>query len=202
ALTLYGGRGRAISEWRHARCDACDSIRQVALLRTVTTAPAPICAENSPSHQQSGMNLRSRGRSPDCFGWIVGHSYRGWRSRCGQPQLGKPRTSGASSVRSSLQRFGDKPSRWISKRCAITDSAVVAIAATQHPDGSWDSGLAQHRPPISQSTFGATAKAIGALQHYSFPARKQEFAQAIERARVWLTSGKPVTTEDYAMRLY
>src|SRR5262249_7956757 len=25
---------------------------------------------------------------------------------------------------------------------------------------------------------------------------------AIERARVWLTSGKPVTTEDYAMRLY
>src|SRR5262249_9202598 len=67
---------------------------------------------------------------------------------------------------------------------SITDSAVVAIAATQHPDGSWDRG-AQHRPPISQSPFGDTAKVIRALQHYAIPARKQEFAQTIERARIW-----------------
>jgi len=85
---------------------------------------------------------------------------------------------------------------------SMTDSAVVAIAAAQHPDGNWESGGVQHRPPISQSPFGATAKVIRALQHYAFSARKQEFAQMIERARIWLMKAKPVTTEDYAMRLY
>src|SRR5215831_1097261 len=85
---------------------------------------------------------------------------------------------------------------------SMTDSAVVAIAAAQHPDGNWESGGVQHRPPISQSPFGATAKVIRALQHYAFSARKQEFAQMIERARIWLMKAKPVTTEDYTMRLY
>jgi len=84
----------------------------------------------------------------------------------------------------------------------ITDSAVVAIAATQRPDGSWRSNEIQHRPPITQSPFSATAKIIRVLQHYAIPARKQEFAQTIERARMWLTETKPVTAEDYAMRLY
>src|SRR5262245_14824325 len=84
----------------------------------------------------------------------------------------------------------------------ITDSAVVAIVAAQRPDGSWRSNEIQHRPPISQSPFSATAKIIRVLQHYAIPARKQEFAQSIDRARIWLTKAKPVTNEDYAMRLY
>ncbi len=85
---------------------------------------------------------------------------------------------------------------------AITDAAIVAIAATQRPDGSWKSNEIQHRPPITQSSFSATAKIIRVLQHYAIPARKQELAQTIDRARIWLTKADPVTTEDYAMRLY
>jgi ankyrin repeat protein len=85
---------------------------------------------------------------------------------------------------------------------SITDAAIVAIAAAQRPDGSWNSGEIQHRPPITQSAFSATAKIIRVLQQYAIPARKQEFAKSIDRARIWLMSGTPVTTEDYAMRLY
>jgi hypothetical protein len=85
---------------------------------------------------------------------------------------------------------------------SITDAAVVAIAAEQRPDGHWNSNEIQYRPPITQSPFGATAKIIRALQRYRIPARKQELAQTIERARIWLTKAKPVTTEDYSMRLY
>jgi len=83
---------------------------------------------------------------------------------------------------------------------SITDSTVVAILARQEPDGSWDAPSI--RPPISQSPFSATAKMIRVLQRYTIPARKQEFAKAIERARIWLTQAKPVTAEDYSMRLY
>jgi ankyrin repeat protein len=85
---------------------------------------------------------------------------------------------------------------------SITDAAVVAIAAEQRPDGHWNSNEIQYRPPLTQSPFSATAKIIRALQRYRIPARKQEIAQTIERARIWLTKAKPVTSEDYSMRLY
>jgi hypothetical protein len=84
---------------------------------------------------------------------------------------------------------------------SITDGAIVAMAAAQNPDGGWDDGEIQHRPPLAESPIGATARVIRALRDYAFPARKQEIAQRIERARVWLMKAKPVTTEDYSMRL-
>lgn len=62
-------------------------------------------------------------------------------------------------------------------------------------------GEVQHRPPIAQSHFAAAARCIRALQAYSIPARKEEFAERIGRARAWLVQAKPVTTEDVAMRL-
>jgi hypothetical protein len=83
----------------------------------------------------------------------------------------------------------------------ITDAAVVAIAESQEIDGSWRGGEVQHRPPITQSQFAATARCIRALQAYSVPARKKEFKERIGLARVWLLQAKPVTTEDAAMRL-
>jgi hypothetical protein len=85
---------------------------------------------------------------------------------------------------------------------SITDAAVVAIAAEQRPDGHWNSNEIQYRPPLTQSPFSATAKIIRALQRYRIPAREQDLAQTVERARIWLTKAKPVTTEDYSMRLY
>jgi ankyrin repeat protein len=84
---------------------------------------------------------------------------------------------------------------------SVTDAAIVAIAAAQGADGSWGSGEVQHRPPIAQSPFGATAKIVRVMKDYAIPARAQEFAQRIEQARDWLVKAKPVTAEDYSMRL-
>jgi hypothetical protein len=44
-------------------------------------------------------------------------------------------------------------------------------------------------------------RAILALQQYSIPARKREFMERIARAQAWLKQAKPVTTEDFSMRL-
>jgi ankyrin repeat protein len=84
---------------------------------------------------------------------------------------------------------------------SVTDAAIVAIAAAQDPDGSWGSGEVQHRPPIAQSPVDATAKIVRVMKDYAIPAREEEFAQRIERARDWLVKAKPVTAEDYSMRL-
>jgi hypothetical protein len=59
----------------------------------------------------------------------------------------------------------------------------------------------QLRPPIAESSFAATARAIRVLQGYSIPARKQEFMARIARARAWLNQTKPIITEDFSMRL-
>ncbi len=83
----------------------------------------------------------------------------------------------------------------------ITDSAIVDVAESQEPDGSWPGGESQNRPPLVQSEFGSTARAIRALTDYAIPARKQEFSERIARARAWLKKATPVTTEDVAMRL-
>lgn len=83
----------------------------------------------------------------------------------------------------------------------ITDSAVVDLAESQSPDGSWVAGEVQNRPPLTQSDFAATARAIRALQEYPIPARQQEFTARIAAARAWLLREKPITTEDVSMRL-
>lgn len=84
---------------------------------------------------------------------------------------------------------------------AITDSAIVDVAESQEPDGSWIAGEVQNRPPITQSDIASTARAIRVLEEYCIPARKQEFADRIARARTWLKQHKPITTEDFSMRL-
>ena len=73
---------------------------------------------------------------------------------------------------------------------AITDAAVAAIAAARRPGGSWRSNEIQHRPPITQSSFSATAKIIRVLRHYAIPARKQEFALTVARARIGFTEAR------------
>lgn len=84
---------------------------------------------------------------------------------------------------------------------AITDAAVVDLAESQAADGSWLAGEEQPRPPITEGVIGATARAIRAVQAYSIPARKREFMDRIARARAWLKQAKPVSTDDFAMRL-
>lgn len=83
----------------------------------------------------------------------------------------------------------------------VTDSAIVDVAESQELDGSWGAGDVQLRPPLIESRFASTARAIQALQWYAIPARKHEFAARIARARAWLKQTTPVITEDYSMRL-
>ena len=84
---------------------------------------------------------------------------------------------------------------------SITDSAVVAVALSQKPDGRWAAGEVQLRPPLTESDIAATAKTLRVLQEYSIPARKQEFAKRAARAKAWLNTVKIVRTEDAYMRL-
>ncbi|MBZ5724192.1 MAG: ankyrin repeat domain-containing protein [Acidobacteriia bacterium] len=83
----------------------------------------------------------------------------------------------------------------------ITDAAVVDLAESQDPEGYWAGGEEEPRPPITESVIAGTARALRAIQAYSFPARGQEFASRIARARAWLKQSKPASTEDFAMRL-
>jgi ATP/maltotriose-dependent transcriptional regulator MalT len=62
-------------------------------------------------------------------------------------------------------------------------------------------GEIQNRPPITQSDFAATARAIRVLGEYFIPAREREFRERTARARTWLKRNKPITTEDFSMRL-
>ena len=84
---------------------------------------------------------------------------------------------------------------------SITDSAVVAVALSQRPDGRWAAGEVQLRPPLAESDVASTARILRVLQEYSIPARKQEFAKRAARAQAWLKTVKPVRTEDAFMRL-
>ena len=83
----------------------------------------------------------------------------------------------------------------------MTDSAVVDLAEFQAADGTWPSGEAHARPPITEGMIGSTARAIRALQVYAIPARKAEFAARIARARAWLLEAQPASTDDFAMQL-
>lgn len=83
----------------------------------------------------------------------------------------------------------------------ITDSAVVTVAESQEPNGSWLAGEIQNRPPITQGDIAATARAIRALQEYPIPALQQDFNARIARARLWLKQQKPNNMDDYSMRL-
>jgi ankyrin repeat protein len=73
------------------------------------------------------------------------------------------------------------------------------LANWQRPDGHWNTFDA--RPPQSHSRFTATAVALRAVELY-MPARRQAEADAaVTRARRWLLSNEPQTTEDHTFRL-
>ncbi|HKA01880.1 MAG TPA: ankyrin repeat domain-containing protein, partial [Candidatus Solibacter sp.] len=84
---------------------------------------------------------------------------------------------------------------------AITDAAIVDLAEAQAENGSWADGEEQARPPITESVFGGTARAIRAIRTYGIPARGREFDARIALARSWLERTTPRSTDDYAMRL-
>lgn len=93
----------------------------------------------------------------------------------------------------SLADLGEPPNEF-------TDLMVHYVALRQHPSGAWiNLGIA--RPPIEESTITRTAMAVRALKIYGWPARRAEFNERIERARVWLENAKPITTYELADKI-
>ena len=82
----------------------------------------------------------------------------------------------------------------------LTDGLVANIAAQQRSDGSWHVGAAA-RPPAEEGDIFRTAVCIRALAVYGPPGRGLEMAARVAKARQWLQTAKPVTTEDRNMQL-
>jgi ankyrin repeat protein len=80
-----------------------------------------------------------------------------------------------------------------------TDALVHYLTLKQCANGRWRATLV--RPPMGGSDFSATALSLRALQHFARPARAMEVERRITRARDWLRSAMPKTTEDRAFQL-
>lgn len=83
-------------------------------------------------------------------------------------------------------------------RDIVTAVYARRIARWQR-DGHWTTS--DFRPPHSSSSLTATATAVRALKAYMPEERAGERDAAIARARQWLMSTKPQSTEDAAFRL-
>ncbi len=77
---------------------------------------------------------------------------------------------------------------------ALTEVTANVVAREQQPDGSFP--VLPGRPPLETSVFTGTALSIRALQYYG-----KDPQERIERARGWLETAKPSTTEDRIMQL-
>ena len=93
----------------------------------------------------------------------------------------------------ALAAIGYAPNR-------MTDAMTVNVAAQQYPDGRWHVGWTA-RPPISDGDITRTALAIRMLTTYAPPALAGEMNERLARAKRWMESATPVTTDDRAMRL-
>ena len=81
-------------------------------------------------------------------------------------------------------------------------TAVYArrIANWQRPDGYWPT--VDDRPPQSYSLFTATAVALRAMQLYMPPQLAEETNERRSRAKPWLLTAEPQSTEDSTYRLF
>ncbi len=80
-----------------------------------------------------------------------------------------------------------------------TDALVHYLTLKQSADGRWRATL--YRPPMVGSEFTTTALSLRALQRFAPPARAAEAARRVGRARDWLRSATPKTTEDRVFQL-
>lgn len=82
----------------------------------------------------------------------------------------------------------------------VTAAYARRIATWQRPDGHWPTGDA--RPPQSYSLFTATAVATYALQLYMPAQLRHERDERAARAKKWLLTAEPQSTEDSTFRLF
>jgi ankyrin repeat protein len=81
-------------------------------------------------------------------------------------------------------------------------TAVYArlLAARQEADGHWETG--DERPPQSYSPFTATAITVAAIQGHSHANLRADTQARVARARAWLLSHTPRTTEERAFQIF
>jgi ankyrin repeat protein len=80
-----------------------------------------------------------------------------------------------------------------------TDALAHYLMLKEAKDGHWRTTL--FRPPANDSDFTATALAVRGLQLFGPPGRSKEIAGRVGKARAWLVSGSPRTTEDRTFQL-
>ncbi len=70
----------------------------------------------------------------------------------------------------------------------------------QEADGHWET--VDERPPESYSPFTATAVTVAAIQLYSHASLRADTQARVERARTWLLSHQPQSTEERAYQIF
>lgn len=73
------------------------------------------------------------------------------------------------------------------------------LESEQDADGSWRA--TSNRPPLTFDRFTATAFAIHALNAFALPADARDTAQRIDRARAWLVTSTPESTQERAFQV-
>jgi ankyrin repeat protein len=81
-----------------------------------------------------------------------------------------------------------------------TDALVHYLTLKQEKDGRWRTTL--FRPPANDGDFTATALAVRGLRLFGPSGRGEEIAGRVARARDWLISATPRTTEDRTFQLF
>jgi ankyrin repeat protein len=81
----------------------------------------------------------------------------------------------------------------------LTDAHIHFMSLNQFPDGAFRN--ASYRPPSEYGPFTTTALALRAIKLYPIPGRSEEFQDRVSRAKRWLLSAKPFSTEERSMQL-
>jgi len=85
-------------------------------------------------------------------------------------------------------------------RDRLTDAIVHCLAEEQRPEGFWRHG--DSRPPIGTGDFVTTALSARTLLLYAPEGRRAEFTRRVARARQWLATTAPQTTDDRVFKLF
>jgi ankyrin repeat protein len=81
----------------------------------------------------------------------------------------------------------------------LTEAMVHYLLLTQGADGSWRTY--DRRPPIQDGPLVGTALAARAVQLYPIPGREAELAEALRKAKGWLSQATPKTHNERVFQL-
>jgi ankyrin repeat protein/mono/diheme cytochrome c family protein len=122
----------------------------------------------------------------------IGAYLEAWRERTVQ---NIPIAGGVDTI--SYLLFGLAADRYAPD--TATDAQAIWLKRHQAPDGRW--AVNTIRPPIESNDIAATAISLRALQVFAPPTERPAYREAVDRARVWLTTARAVTSEERAFRL-